>query len=98
MSGQRVAGGSERSRYRQSKRGGGDRSSPACPARGPRERAEGAVAVFWRAGVSFGRGVPALVVWRDDGLVEDVYPQENQKSPGQYVTISDYFLQLGGLP
>jgi hypothetical protein len=54
--------------------------------------------VFWRAGVSFGRGVPALVVWRDDGLVEDVYPQENQKSPGQYVTISDYFLQLGGLP
>ena len=53
---------------------------------------------FGRAGVSFGRGVPALVVWRDDGLVEDVYPQENQKSPGQYVTISDYFLQLGGLP
>jgi hypothetical protein len=53
---------------------------------------------FGRAGVSFGRGVPALVVWRDDGLVEDVYPHENQKLPGQYVTISDYFLHFAGLP
>jgi hypothetical protein len=53
---------------------------------------------FGRAGVSFGRGVPALVVWGNDGLVEDVYPHENQEVPGHYITISDYFLHFGGLP
>ncbi|MGC2493271.1 hypothetical protein [Candidatus Binatus sp.] len=53
---------------------------------------------FGRSGASFGRGVPALVVWNDDGLVEDVYPHENKEMRGQYITISDYFLHVGGLP
>jgi hypothetical protein len=39
---------------------------------------------FGRAGLSFGREVPALLVRGDDGLPEDVYPHENKEVPGTY--------------
>lgn len=55
-------------------------------------------ACFGRAGISFGRGVPALAVRGEDGMPSDVYPHENKDMSGQYITISDYFLHHGGLP
>jgi hypothetical protein len=53
---------------------------------------------FGRAGLSFGRGIPALTVREEDGMPKDVYPHENKDLPGQFITISDYFLHHGGIP
>jgi hypothetical protein len=44
-----------------------------------------------RAGWLFGQGVPALVVVRPSGTVEDVYPHERA---GKLVTISEFFDSL----